>query len=217
MITTFTREETETASAPSQSTYSASRYGTLDNQISINDTPSYSGYSSYRDEEVQEEVTPSYELEREYPIDGIKEENEVIVPTFMPLVESRTKAEVQGQTNIKFKLNSRGKIFVSVFSIVACLLVAFSIYNAVVISRLNASLKQKEMDLVKLEQTVGESADIYNEVTSVNNVLTNLPGSYKEAGESVVINLKERPVIVEPPTETNWFDKICEFMSGLFN
>lgn len=216
MITTYTERDQETTEEQRPS-FSASRFGVLDNQQNIETSSSYGGYQSYAPSQETEESTPSFEVEKEYTIDGIKEEDEMVVPTFMPTIEPKVKVNTQAKGDIKIKLNARGKIIVSVFSLVAVLLLSFTIYNAVLIGNLNASLFAKQAELSKLEYQVDDAAMKYQEVTSEEHILTHLDGNFKEAGESVVIHLDERPIIKNAETPSNWFDKICEFISGLFN
>lgn len=217
MITTFTeQDQTETTEVEKRS-YGSTRSGVLDNQLNIDTMPSYSGYASYDTSTNAVEEVPSFEVEKEYNIEGIKEDDIVVVPTFMPTIEPKYKPATKSNADVKIRLNARGKIIVSVFSVVAVLLMAFSIYNAVIIGRLNASLTSKQTELKKLEYQVDDAEIAYNSIISEDNILASLPNSYTEAGESVVIELGERPIINQAPEETNWFDKVCKFFSDLFN
>jgi len=218
MITTFTREEErQTEQQSAASNYSSSRYGVLDNQMNFSDSmSSYGGYQTIEQPTIGTEYSvPSYEAEQEYNIDGIGEDCIEIVPTFMPTIQTKQKEE-QKEQSLRLKLNARGKIFVSVFSVVAALLVAFCVYNAVVIGRLNNTLAESQTKLTQIEKSVTEAEVAYKDVTSVDNILASLPAGYTEAGESVVVNIEPRPEIKSPPEKSNWFDKICDFLSGLF-
>ena len=216
-IFTETENKTETSTS-----FGFNRTNQLDNQLDFSSAVPRTGYSpyqttTYKEQETEEESTPSYEVEREYNINGIQED-EVIIPTFMPTLKSG-QPEVQAPADYKIKLNARGKIIASVFGVVVALLIAFMVYNAVVISKLTSTLKLLESEEVSKNVGVTQLETTYSEITApahLENRAEGLGLEFSPQGSDVKISLKQRPQIKEPSKSTNWFDSLCEFFSNLF-
>lgn len=197
--------------------------GTIDGQQEIDTSTSYADSLEETTTEFESPVT-TYEGESEYTASDMPSEdveNEyAIVKTFMPNVERRTivhEVEKPRQTisKTRLKLNVRGKIFVCMYSVIACLLVAFCIYNAVAISNIKSTLETKEQ---MYEQTYNEVSILqknYDELSSSTN-LDQSVYSPASAGNTQSIQMGKRPTFVEVNEETNWFDKVCNFFSNLF-
>lgn len=217
-----TYNETETSQETSQSFgYSrptSSSTSVLDNQLDFTQAMPYTNYSSYQTTTEEDEPVSSYEVEREYNIESLPED-EVIVPTFMPTL-NEGKANTVENTDFKLKLNARGKIIACVFGFVACLLVAFVAYNAVVIGKLSSSLAELEVDQVRQSASVGNLETSYQLMTSTDSMsqaAINNGLKTSTATDSVSITLADRPEIKAAEKTTNWFNNICEFLSELFN
>lgn len=182
-------------------------------------------------QEEQEDVSPSYETttmydgESEYTAtDMVNEDSEgeyAFVNTFMPNVERREtissvmQASKRKVHKTKIKLNARGKIFACMYSIVALLLVSFCIYNTVAISNIKNSLEQKEIEYSQELNDVNLLQKDYEEIaytTSTNQ------SNYVVINESntVKVKIEKRPAFVKADETTNWFDKVCNFISNLF-
>lgn len=217
-MATYTENETQTQT---ETRFDFNRTSQLDNQLDFSNAVPYTGFSPYQTQTQEEEVeeqTPTYEVEKEYKINGLQEDEE-IVPTFMPTVNS-TQPESVAPTDFKIKLNARGKIIASVFSIVACCLIAFMIYNAVVISKLTNNLNYLEMERATNASVVSNLQSNHERLTS-NTHLSDEAGSlglnYSPESADMTISLPARPEISEPQKSTNWFNSLCEFFSNLFN
>lgn len=213
--TTFTETEQK-----NETDYSSSRSGVLDNQIDFSSSvstsyqPSYS--TLYTDTQEDENTSTAYESETEYKINEDLGGDVTIVPTFMPTIER--KAQEKEIQDVKLKLNARGKIIVAVFSIISVLLLSFCIYNAVLIGNLNATLKEQQVKAELVTRDVYNATNEYNNITSTDNILASLPAGYVDGSNKVMeVNLTERPQIVSAEPSSNWFDKLCKFLSNLFN
>lgn len=214
--TTFTEMEQKT-----DTDYSSSRSGVLDNQIDFSSSvstsyqPSYS--TLYTDTTEDEEQATNYESETEYKINDDLGGDITIVPTFMPTIERKEK-EVSVH-DVKLKLNARGKIIVAVFSVISVLLLSFCIYNAVLIGNLSAALTEQQAKAELVTRDVYNATSDYNGVTSTNNILASLPDGFGQGSnkEPMIVSLSERPEIVSAEASSNWFDKLCNFLSNLFN
>lgn len=225
-MATFTEMETDEKQR-SVGNFGYNRYsstGTLDNQLDFSSTMSYSNPSSYSTtytspiEREEQEETPSYEVEKEYNFERLPED-EVIVPTFMPTLD-RPAPEVDTNTNVKIKLNARGKIMASVFGVVVGLLIAFMVYNAVVIKNLSNSLAVLEVEKQAVTASVDDLSSNYQSITSRRNIELEAYGEgFRPSPESsdVVLELSPRPEIKAVQESGNWFDSLCEFFSNLFN
>ncbi len=170
--------------------------------------------------------TPDYTGETEYKTDELTgEENEyTIVKTFMPNVErefvQQVPVEIQRKTvtRTKVKLNTRGKIFACMYSLVATLLIAFSIYNAVALANVNKSISYKEQQYTKLNSEVNSLNVEYTNLNNYGQNGTNIPDGYQSvnSNNTVKLTIDQRPEFIEVSADGNWFNTICEFLSNLF-
>lgn len=176
-------------------------------------------------EETQEIDTPSYEVEKEYNVDELNsnkpDDDYMIVKTFMPNVErQKVVTEEQKQTfkTKKIKLNARGKIFVAMYSIVACLLIAFCIYNACAIGAVKNSISLKQLEYQTITKEVNVLDNQYTNLTSEESINNSIPAGFTDisTGNTTSVNFAERPEYIQITETTNWFDKLCEFFSNLF-
>ena len=109
-------------------------------------------------------------------------------------------------------INLRGKLIIGVFATIVALLCILLIYNAVLINRYKAE--------------IGADSQIVSELTIENDSLQNqlndiISGVSPEGlgmGEAIGedITLIQRVAETEITAETNWFDAICNFFSGIF-
>ena len=114
------------------------------------------------------------------------------------------------------KLNARGKIAITVYSIVAAIIVAFCVYNAVMISSLNGSIMAKNQ-LVSIEtEVITDLTNTYNSLGEDDYIISQVGDSYKVPTENDTVSVskfefKERATRKE---ETNWFDSIVNKIFG---
>lgn len=215
---TFNETETEKDVSTDYGFRRNNSMSVLDNQLDFTSSvPTYTNYSSTQTDE-EEETAPSYEVEREYNMDQLPED-EVIIPTFMPTLNS-PQATKKETSDVKLRLNARGKIMASVFGVVFSLLVAFVIYNAVVIGQLSKTVEYLESEQLSRTAEISQLEKIYKHITSSESIATSAKNaglSYSPEYNDITINLGKRPEIQSAEVSTNWFDKICEFFSELFN
>ena len=211
---TDTDEQVETRS----SSY-GSRSSVLDNQLDFSSTSVSSYEPSYSTLYTQdtEDETSSFEAEKEYRMEDDLGGDITIIPTFMPTIERKVAQRTEA-SDVKLKLNARGKIILSVFSVIAVLLVSFCVYNAVRISSLNSMLADRQSQAQMINREVYLANSEYNEIVSPSNILASLPNGYSDSKNNFMeVDLNVRPVIASAESSTNWFDKVCEFLSNLFN
>lgn len=199
--------------------------GTI-HQQSVEDVTNYTTTEEEQEYETGYE-TPSttYEGESEYTATDMPttdgESEYAFVKTFMPNVERReivslnelpTKKVVQ---KTKVRLNVRGRILISAYTVIACLLVAFCIYNAVSISNVKNTLVDYKQEYTQSVNEVSLLQKNYDGLNTSNNVNQSTFVPVNESN-TVKVQLDKRPTFVEIDDSTNWFDKICNFFSNLF-
>ena len=214
-MATFIEEETQTDTNVG---FGFNRTNQLDNQLDFSSAVPYTSFSPYQTQQENEvdEPAPTYQVEPEYNINGLPED-EVIVPTFMPVLKSeKQEAPVY---DYKLKLNARGKIMATVFGVVVSILIAFMVYNAVTIARLSNTLDYLQAEQVRSSASVTQQEMKYQSLASDDNYrrLAGDEGLGFSEGGNFKIELQQRPEIGNPQASTNWFNNICEFFSNLFN
>ena len=227
-MATFTEMETDekqrTMGNFGYNRYSSTATSTLDNQLDFSSTGNFTSPSPYTStytsplEREEQEETHTYEVEKEYNFEKLPED-EIIVPTFMPTLD-RPEPEVDTNANVKIRLNARGKIMASVFCMVVGLLIAFMIYNAVVIRNLSNTLDVLEVEKQAVTASVNELTTDYQGITSNRNLELEAYGAgFRPSPESsdVVLEMPTRPEIKSVQESGHWFDSLCEFLSNIFN
>lgn len=176
-----------------------------------------------------EQDDSAYEVEKEYDVNDYmdnKSDQTDLKPikSFMPKIygKPQEKSVEAEKVSVKPKLNSRGIIFASAISAIAIMLVAFVIYNAIAIAGLKTTLNATELAYTASVTEVNTLDTTYNQVSSRENIINSLreenPNlSTAEAGDYVQINAGTKTEVVDVEKTTNVFDKICNFLSNLFN
>lgn len=208
-----TTEEKEQSAFMSTISVPKNRYGVLDNQIAIGDTESYS--TPYV-QQTEEQEDSSYEVEKEYKINGIQEDRNII-PTFMPTIQPKEvyKEEAYIDYDYKIKLNSRGKIIVSVVGIISALLMVLCIYNAVMIGKLSSTLAAKETSYTQMQKEVSLLEAGYNTMPTSTEIQAET--GFSKPSDLQTVDVGVRPELDSVPESTNWFNNLCETIAGLFN
>lgn len=129
---------------------------------------------------------------------------------FFPTI--RLKEDVEETPSQVVSINLRGKLIIGVFASIVLLLSILLIYNAVLINRYRAEVGTNSQIVVSLEE---ENAAIKGQLDGIKEGL-NAGGLDMTEGEYQDIELIPRQVIEEIPSETNWFDKVCNFFSSIF-
>lgn len=167
---------------------------------------------------------PLFEVEKEY--DNITlptaKSKSSILPEFEILPEKKPVAVAKEEIaeNKQISLSNRGKVLAICCSIIMALLFTMVIYNAVVlgaksreVSRLASQIELKQSEIDSLKNMLAEAES----EGSVQSFLTQNGSSLRKATSldkvRLVLNAKELEQISAP---TNWFDKLCNFLSNLF-
>ena len=119
----------------------------------------------------------------------------------------------------KFKLKRKVKVWLVSISIIFAMLGGLSIYNAVHISNLNREIEQTTTSINNVNNDIKQVVKNIDVLTDEDNVLEKADElGLKEIPEEdkVTIQLNEKNEVKEYESQTNFFDKICNFFRGLF-
>ncbi len=162
-----------------------------------------------------------YEVEKEYKVQTPETISEETNKNFMPTVQRKSFAKVDNETtsSTKVKINTRGKILISVYSCIAAILIAFCIYNAFAISGLSKIVDNKQEIVATEQASVSQLEDQYEGLASEQNVRANLSSEFRQVTENdkVYVVSKSETEVPQYEEPTNFFNKICIFISNLFN
>lgn len=195
-------------------------------------TDRYGGYShvtnrSMFDEEYEQDSfqtvetdTPEFEVEKNYTFesdnDVRREENTRTMA--MPSV-IRAERQEQVESKAKIKLRARGKIAITVYSIILASLIAFAIYNAVAIGNMQAEVAAKNQTYIAQSLVINELLDEYNKLGSEDRILLETEGEFFEPTQNDIVRVSKSSMETREKVnvESNWFEELCSFLSGLFS
>ncbi len=175
-----------------------------------------------------EELTkPQFEIEKQYNLDSneLREFGEKAREmSFLTLDKTQdvSSEKVLAEKSIsRPKLNARGKIIVSVYSIIVAIIIAFCIYNAVSISSLSSSVNAKQQIVASQTQVINELQREYNRLGDEENILASdvVDQNYKvPTSDDIVyvddVEIGQRP---EEQSHSNWFENFCRKLKDLFS
>ena len=122
------------------------------------------------------------------------------------------------ERSFKAKLNARGKIVVVTYALVVALLGFLLIYNAFSMAAVTASIAATEIMISEEQATIEELTTQLNNLNNPDLIMERVAASgfVPTTTESSGI---ETPVgeSISYEVQTNWFDKICDFISNIFN
>ena len=106
----------------------------------------------------------------------------------------------------------------SVYSVVVALLIAFAIYNAVSISSGAALIASKQAEVASQTRVINSLKVEYNELGTDQYIRDSVGSDFVDSNSSntFTIDMPEYTLPTDVEAPTNWFDKLCEFLSGLF-
>ena len=145
----------------------------------------------------------------------ITEDLDVAVPT------SSVATKSQENTTTSYKMTSKTKVMICLYALVVTILLAVIINNSAMLSKMTSSTNSRETRLNTLYAEKMELDEILNEVSSDETVIeraTEILGMVESTnGESILVEVPELIQNPEIKEDTNWFDKLCDTLSGIFN
>jgi hypothetical protein len=180
---------------------------------------------SFFTEEPKKEIKSEKMIEQKVEIEKIFEPEIEIEPEIQNIdftqLENKTenetveKNEEQSNKRLKPKVNFKARLKIIVFGFVAVLtcFMGWSIYNAVEIETLRAEMEASNKTY---------AVNIYNYIKNISkaNALNDEDSIYnlQELSNAGVVPLE--PSALENPSEytikSNWFDRLCNWLSGVF-
>ena len=118
-------------------------------------------------------------------------------------------------------MTSKTKVMICLYALVVTILLAVIINNSAMLSKMTSSTNSRETRLNTLYAEKMELDEILNEVSSDETVIeraTEILGMVESTnGESILVEVPELIQNPEIKEDTNWFDKLCDTLSGIFN
>lgn len=155
----------------------------------------------------EEEPEKKQEVEQTQEIENFQEEETSSEIQEENLTENQTKQIKRAKPKTRFKI-----FIFALIGVLACMC-GWSIYNAVEIKTLTAEIEQANkiysVNVYNYIKTISKADDLTNK-----DSITNLD-SLSEAGIVPLQPKKEDPS--EFSVKSNWFDRLCNWLSNLFN
>lgn len=143
--------------------------------------------------------------------------------------DSITYNSVSGATIVKNNATEETKIkdsfkvmvYLTTAIIVTLLLSFLAIYNIFVINNLNSGIQLLQEDVAVAENEFNTLNNNLNKLTEAELkqlIKNSLNGNYDDISSNGFINVGvlETTTVNNYSTDTNWFDKLCTFLSNLF-
>lgn len=176
-------------------------------------------YDTYGDQALGEQM---FEVEKEYNNMGETtfDDETVSKNMFIHNLENKKKGQIVAQDSFIPRINARGKIMIAVYSVIVAILIAFTIYNAVLINKNGMTLAAQNAAVAVQDKETQKLREEYNELGTEESVLDQLDSTFVRPTEADIVLIEmgetyKRSKIIA--TSTNWFDKLCDFLSGLFD
>jgi cell division protein FtsL len=120
--------------------------------------------------------------------------------------------------NFKASLNTRGKIIVITYALIVALLGFLLIYNAFSMAAVTASIAATEILISEEKATIDELTMQLGELNNPDLIMERVNGSgYVPAQTRVSGVTTSVGEAITYEAQTNWFDKICDFISSIFS
>ena len=132
-----------------------------------------------------------------------------------------SKSVETDEPRASLKINLKGKLTIFVASVAMVLLVFLAIFNAFRISALKSSISELDKEIYYNEQVINAKINEYNILTA-DSLLEGKAQSlnFDEIAESNQHSVKIKKVksssAEEEESKTNWFDKVCSWLSSFF-
>lgn len=123
----------------------------------------------------------------------------------------------QKKQNVKLKVRPQGKLILAVISVIIILLSSLTIYNAVNINRISNNIESLNNQITVQDLNIDKAIKnlkTLNEDAKSSEQALNL--DLEKAEEVMEVTLYERNSEKEVEAISNWFDKLCNFISKIF-
>lgn len=138
---------------------------------------------------------------------------------FEAVEESVSMQSATKKQHVKLQLRLKGKIILIAISIVIILLSSLSIFNAVKINELNNKITETNQQITIEDANLKKAIKEFGQLTSEEKIQEqsgSLDMSKIQESDIVEVELYDRQPVSKPKGKTNWFDKLCGFLSNIF-
>ncbi len=183
-------------------------------------TPNYKNFPKYSNEKL-ERVYSKYDFSKSYNPNSHKKESE----SFEKFVKQNGEDDFLEESftvekpseNRLSETNKKFNIFKICGTLVCALLIILSMINLSTITELEQSISKTETNLSQSEVNVGKLIQDVGKLTNKDDLLNQATqNGMEQVEEEIEIILNNKNDIVEYESKTNFFDKICDFISGIF-
>ena len=173
------------------------------------------------DTEIDNDVAEKYEKIKNEMLNDTQTQTQVMPSTvkfekveneFFPTISLKKDEVVEKTQAPTVSINLRGKLIIGVFASIVLLLSILLIYNAVLINRYRAEIGADSQTVISLE---AENAVLESQLEGLMGGVTP-EGLGMSQTTPQDIELIQRVPVSPVEQDTNWFDSICNFFSGLF-
>lgn len=134
------------------------------------------------------------------------------------------------KTKHKIELQARMKIVIAMFSVIVSLLLFVSVYNFVYANKLKSSFADKQSEISMLQADITKLVNEYNSMATRESF--DEKNNYDEDGKlkepeyvevtednTMKVELGEfhEEQVVQSNLPSGWFNKVCDFLSGIFS
>lgn len=138
---------------------------------------------------------------------------------FEAVEESVSMQSATKKQHVKFQLRLKGKIILIAISIIIILLSSLSIFNAVKINDLNNQIVDTNQQITIEDANLKKAIKDFGKLTSEEKIQEqsgSLNMSEVQESDIVEIDLYDKNPVSKPKARSNWFDKLCGFLSNIF-
>lgn len=183
-------------------------------------------------DEIPASSETAFEVEKQYTFDTTsytqqEQQREMSQPTVQKSYETEIVASKEAQIVAhkdaqivaKAKLNARGKILVSVYSIIVAIIVAFCVYSGVIVANLGSDISAKQQIVASQTQVISQLQDAYNSLGEDDAIISQVGDEFKVPTIADTVSVSDFEIMERPEAkeETNWFEKFCESLKKLFS
>ena len=167
--------------------------------------------TSYEEYEVIRNFTPKVKKQKKEN----KEFNNFLDNQYAYTDSTETYIYQRGKEKSTFSSKTRGRIIVYACAFIAILLSTLCIINLVNISSLNASNQGIQNEISAIDKNLTNAED---SADKIKDEIENNKGDFTEqnSANNVNIPLLEKQTPLTSESQTNFFDKICNFISSIF-
>lgn len=214
---TITENQTQTAPEETTSYTPDSSYSPYQN----NSQGVYDDYSTTQNYTEQQTYNPTYNTDltgtyTEEPVQ-VSKPYRMETPTIR---KDETPVVNLVKTKHKIELQARMKIVIAMFSVIVSLLLFVSVYNFVYANKLKSSFADKQTEISMLQADITRLVNEYNDLG--NNVKSEAEANdYVEVTDENTMSVKlgefHEEQVVQSNLPSGWFNKVCDFLSGIFS